>query len=309
MSKNHYTTIDDDVRRKTLRGDATGLCVYLEIKSRVGTHEEMWASASAIADSTGLGIATVKRAIKRLRASGLISTVRKTGRVMYTALSNRYHNDTADRYHDDTSQPNRYHNDTGIGINLIHHRYHNDTLSILKKNTNKENSFKGDEKKKSNPVNVVSETGKETPKGDTMDTNQVIDSYSYEPSDRLREWAGRTYPNLDVDDAVVGFRSFNAGKLTYGTWERMFTCWLKRRAVIANVAPVHRHVHSWYCRHSLQVLGIEQPQAADHMHALEVIATCLNNRMTDRAEILTKAMRECDDPLLHDMVDMIGLER
>ena len=305
MSTNHYTTIDDDVRRKTLRGDATGLCVYLEIKSRVGTHEEMWASASAIADSTGLGIATVKRAIKRLRALGLISTVRKTGRVMYTALSNRYHIDTDDRYHDDTGKPNRYHNDTDTGINLIRHRYHNDTLSILKKNTNEGTSFKGGEKKKSNPVtDDVSET-----KGETMDANRVIDSYSYEPSDRLREWAGRTYPNLDVDDAVVGFRSFNAGKMAYGTWERMFTGWLRKRAVIANMPPVHRHVHSWYCRHALSVLGIDQPQAADHMHALEVIAKCLNNRMTDRTEILTKAMRECDDPLLHDMVDMIGLER
>ena len=300
MTKKHYTTIDDDVRRKTLRGDATGLCVYLEIKSRVGIHETTWASYALIADSIGLSVRTVARAINRLRAVGIIHTEERRGHTLLISL---------DRGQNDLGQNDLGQNDTGTEVKMTYHRGQNDLRSILKKNTNKENSFKGDEKKKSNPVTDVSETDKETPKGDTMNPSQVIDSYSYEPSDRLREWAGRTYPNLDVDDAVTGFRSFNAGKMPYGTWERMFTGWLKKRAVIANVPPVHRHVHSWYCRHSLNVLGIEQPQAADHMHALEVIARCLNSHMTDRVEILTKAMRECDDPLLHDMVDMSGLER
>lgn len=295
MSKNHYTTIDDDVRRKTLRGDASGLCVYLEIKSRVGIHENTWASYALIADSIGLSVRTVARAINRLRTAGIIHTEERRGHTLLISL--------------DRGQNDRGQNDIGTEVKMTYDRGQNDLRSILRKKTNKVASFKGDEKKKSNPVtDDVSETGKETPKGETMNPSQVIDSYSYEPSDRLREWAGRTYPNLDVDDAVTGFRSFNAGKMPYGTWERMFTGWLKRRAVIANVPPVHRHVHSWYCRHSLQALGIEQPQAADHMHALEVIAKCLNDHMADRAEILTRTMRECDDPLLHDMVDMIGLE-
>ena len=206
-SKEHYTTVSDNIRRNVLRGDPTGLAVYLEIKSRIGDHDTMWASAQTIADSLGLGIATVKRAIKRLKELHLIQNDKKVGRVQYISLSNRYQNDTI-KYQNDTI---KYQNDTGIGIKMIRNRYQNDTLSILKKDTN---LSRGNENKKS---------------------SKKISVHDYSPSPRLVQWAKKTYPNLDIKNTFYSFQSWNSGRASYQAWEMMFTGYVKKMAIYAKI--------------------------------------------------------------------------
>lgn len=210
MSDNHYTTISDDIRRNILKGDTTGLAVYLEIKSRVGIHENTWASYALIADSIGLSVSTVKRAIKRLRAVGIIHAEERKGQTLLISLD-QVQNKLRTGVKMNSVKNDRGQNELGTEVKLSYHRGQIEPLSILKKKTNLSNSDKN--KKSSKKISVR----------------------DYSPSPKLTQWAKKTYPNLDLKNVFWDFQAWNSGSTSYDVWEKMFTGYVKKIAILAKI--------------------------------------------------------------------------
>jgi hypothetical protein len=209
MSDSHYTTISDDIRRNILKGDAIGLAVYLEIKSRIGANSHTWASVRTIADSTGLNLTTVERALTRLKKLNLIRTEKKPGRVNYTYLCG----DSDCMRKEYTSAKTVCGKNTGVcGKNT----------GVCGKNT-KVYSVKY-------PQISTKEINKEK-----SSTNEKITVRDYSPSPKITQWAKKTYPNLDLKNVFWDFQAWNSGSTSYDIWEKMFTGYVKKIAILAKI--------------------------------------------------------------------------
>lgn len=206
MSKEHYITISDDIRRKVLKGDAAGLAVYLEIKSRIGVHDKTWVSYQTISDSIGLSVSTVKRAINRLRDENVISAELRNGKTLLISIGTEVKMNSV--------KIDRGQNELGTEVKMSSHRGQNELRSILNKKTNI--YTKSDE----NQNHRLSEK---------------ITVRDYSPSPKVIQWAKKTYPNLDIKNVFYDFQAWNSGRTSYQAWEMMFTGYVKKIAILAKV--------------------------------------------------------------------------